>query len=52
MPSKVTSWLKWETPVITDISVPEGATVKVGVRVSASAGAWGAWDDFYLYNME
>lgn len=48
----VTSWLQWDEPHITDIKVPEGATVIVGVRANAAAKAWGAWDDFYLYKME
>ncbi len=47
--TKVTSWQNWENPTITDISVPEGAQVVIGVKVEAAAGAWGAWDDFYLY---
>ena len=51
-PTKVTSWLNWDNPVITDIQIPEGAQVTVGVKVEAAPGAWGAWDDFYLYEME
>lgn len=48
----VTSWQNWDNPVITDITIPEDAQVTVGVKVEAAAGAWGAWDDFYLYSME
>ena len=48
----VTSWQKWDNPVVSDIQIPEGAKVVVGVRADAAAGAWGAWDDFYLYEME
>lgn len=47
----VTSWQNWDNPVITDIAVPADAQVTVGVRAEAAAGAWGAWDDFYLYEM-
>ena len=42
----------WKNPVITDIVIPSDAKVTVGVKVEAAAGAWGAWDDFYLYEME
>ena len=48
----VTSWQNWKNPVITDIVIPSDAKVTVGVKVEAAAGAWGAWDDFYLYEME
>lgn len=48
----VTSWQNWDNPVITDIQIPEGAQVIAGVRAQAAPGAWGAWDDFYLYSME
>ncbi|MBQ8879036.1 MAG: glycosyl hydrolase 53 family protein, partial [Lachnospiraceae bacterium] len=51
-PTKVTSWQQWDNPVISDIQIPDGAKVVVGVRANAAAGAWGAWDDFYLYEAE
>lgn len=51
-PTKVTSWQQWDNPVITDIRIPDDAQVTVGVRADAAAGAWGAWDDFYLYEAE
>ncbi len=48
--TSVTSWQNWSNPVITDIEVTEDdTTIVVGVKVDAAAGAWGAWDDFYLY---
>lgn len=50
--SGVTSWQNWDNPVVAGVEVPEGAEVKVGVRVEAAANAWGAWDDFYLYEAE
>ncbi|MGN0351167.1 MAG: glycosyl hydrolase 53 family protein, partial [Roseburia sp.] len=46
----VTSWQNWSHPVIEDIEITEdNTTITVGVKVDAAAGAWGAWDDFYLY---
>ena len=51
-PTKVSSWLNWDNPVVSGIQIPEGAQVTVGVKVEAAPGAWGAWDDFYLYEME
>lgn len=48
----VTSWQKWDNPIISDIDIPDGATVVVGVRADAAAKAWGAWDDFTLYEMD
>ncbi len=46
----VTSWQNWANPEVTDITVKEDDTiVTIGVSVKAPAGAWGAFDDFYLY---
>ncbi len=46
----VTSWQNWANPEVADITVKEdGTEVTIGVSVKAPAGAWGAWDDFYLY---
>lgn len=47
-PTKVTSWQIWDNPVISNIEIPDGAEVTVGVKVDAQANAWGAWDDFTL----
>ena len=47
--TKVSGWLNWDNPTITGVEIPEGAEVIVGVRADAIAGAWGAWDDFTLY---
>lgn len=45
----ITSWNKWDTPVINGISVAEGDTVTVGIYVRcAGAGAWGKIDDARL----
>ncbi len=46
----VTGWQNWANPEVTDIVVTkDGSKVVIGVSVQAQAGAWGAWDDFYLY---
>lgn len=48
--TSVTSWQNWSNPVITKIEVTEDdTTIIVGAKVDAAAGAWGSWDDFYLY---
>ena len=48
--TSVTSWQNWSNPVIADIEVTEdNTTIVVGIKVDAAAGAWGSWDDFYLY---
>ncbi len=45
----LTGWRNWSTPTIEDITITETTTVEVGCTVNASAGCWGAWDDFVLY---
>ena len=46
----VTGWQNWANPEVKDITVTADNTkVTVGVSVKAAAGAWGAFDDFYLY---
>jgi arabinogalactan endo-1,4-beta-galactosidase len=46
----MSGWMNWDKLQIADITVSSGdSTVKVGVRGSLTAGAWGSWDDFYLY---
>ena len=45
----VSKWQIWSNPSITGIDVTEdGTEVEIGVITKAAAGAWGAWDDFYL----
>lgn len=45
----VTSWQNWSDPSITGVEITEdGTEVEIGVITKAAAGAWGAWDDFYL----
>ncbi len=45
-------WQIWSEGKLSDLEIPEGAEVVVGVRVKAIAKAWGAWDDFTLYAVE
>ena len=46
----VSGWKNWANPEVTDLTVTKDQTeVTIGVSVKASAGAWGAFDDFYLY---
>lgn len=46
----VTSWQNWSNPEVKEILIyRDGTELTVGVSVKAQAGAWGAWDDFYLY---
>ena len=48
----VAGWQVWDNPEVTEITVTEDDTeVVVGFNASAVAGAWGAWDDMYLYRV-
>ena len=48
--ASVQGWRQWVKPEIRGIVIEEdGTEVTVGVRVKAAPGAWGAWDDFFLY---
>ena len=43
-------WQNWSNPEIKDITITKDDTeIVLGIRVKASAEAWGAWDDMYLY---
>ncbi len=44
-------YANWQTPVLVSIPVTDGE-VTVGVSVSATAKAWGTFDDFYLYKVD
>ena len=47
----VTSWQQYQNPEIEDIVIEEdGMALTIGISVKAAKGAWGAWDDFYLYS--
>jgi len=49
-PTAVTGWRDWQNPEISGIVVEaDGTEVTVGMRVKGAAGAWGAFDDVYLY---
>ncbi len=50
--SKVSGWLNWDEPRITDVVIGADSVVTVGVQVESGAGGWGAWDDFYLYKVD
>lgn len=43
------TWQVWQNPEVTFTVTNDDTKVKLGIRVSAIAGAWGAWDDMYLY---
>ncbi len=45
-------WKNWENPEITGIVLEEETTITIGVEASATAKAWGSWDDFYLYSVD
>ncbi|MDO5519777.1 MAG: glycosyl hydrolase 53 family protein [bacterium] len=48
--TSVNGWQNWSNPTISKITVAKNKTqITVGASVDAAAGAWGSWDDFYLY---
>lgn len=44
----VTGWQNWSEIVVDGVVLKESGEITVGIRVEATAGAWGAWDDLYL----
>ena len=46
--AELSGYAVWQNPKVTDITVPEGGTVTIGVYVKAGAGSWGTVDDFLL----
>lgn len=46
--ASLNGWLNWDTPTIENLLIT-GGSITVGASVKATAGAWGTWDDFYLY---
>lgn len=51
--ASVSDWQNWSNPEVTDICIRENETaVTVKISGQAAAGAWGAWDDFYLYSTD
>ena len=47
-PAVPQGWKIWQNPQIR-FTVNETTEVMVGMRATATAGAWGTWDDAYLY---
>lgn len=48
--AQVNGWQNWQNPVVENIEISEdGTSITVGISAKAQAGAWGAWDDLYLY---
>ncbi len=46
----LSGWQNWNELFVEGIKIAEdGTEVTLGITAEASAGAWGAWDDFYLY---
>ena len=47
----LSGWQKWQNPSVTDIEVPNGATVKIGVCVKCKAKGWGTIDSVELFSV-
>ena len=47
----LSGWQKWQNPSVTDIEVPEGSTVKIGVSVKCKAKGWGTIDSIELFSV-
>lgn len=46
---ELNGWKNWSNPKVQDIEITkDGTKVTVGIRATASAKAWGSWDDMYL----
>ena len=46
---ELNGWKNWSNPEVQNIKITkDGTKVMVGIRATASAGAWGSWDDMYL----
>ena len=46
---ELNGWKNWSNPEVQNIEITkDGTKVTVGIRATASAGAWGSWDDMYL----
>ena len=50
--SGVSGWQNWQSPEISAIYVGADGSLTLGVSVRAAPGAWGSFDDFYLYKSE
>ena len=48
-----TGWFKWIHVTTGEFLVEKAnTTIVIGVRATTEAGAWGTWDDFYLYKTD
>lgn len=48
--SSVSSWHNWTQPCVENFLIAQNGTeITVGIYVEATAGAWGSWDEMYLY---
>lgn len=46
---ELNGWKNWSNPEVQNIEITkDGTKVTVGIRTTASAGAWESWDDMYL----
>ena len=46
---ELNGWKNWSNPEVQNIEITkDGTKVTVGIRATASAKAWGSWDDMYL----
>lgn len=46
----VTKWQEFQNPTIDNIEITDdGTRLTIGASTNASAGCWGAWDDFALW---
>lgn len=46
---ELNGWKNWSNPEVQNIEITkDGTNVTVGIRATASAKAWGSWDDMYL----
>lgn len=47
----LSGWQKWQNPMVTDIEVPDGATVEIGISVKCKAKGWGTIDSIELFSV-
>lgn len=47
----LSGWCNWQNPTISTIVITEETELTVGMEATASSGAWGTWDDCYLYRV-